>query len=136
MTHKLKMTGIAAAVCLISAFSCTDLEDFEKRIDSLEARLDALETIIPKLNSNLEAIQALSEKRMINEVIYDEASRRYTLTLTDGEVITLEQGSIGTANPPKMSIDNEGYWMADYGQGAEPVLCSGEKVKTLYNIHR
>lgn len=123
------MTGIAAAVCLISALSCSDLEDFEKRIDSLEARLDALETIIPKLNSNLEAIQALSEKRMINEVIYDEASRKYTLTLTDGEVITLEQGSIGTANPPKMSIDNEGYWMADYGQGAEPVLCSGEKVK-------
>ena len=49
----------AAAFTLGMSAACTDLSDFEDRIDSLEGRVTALETQIKGLNANIEALQQL-----------------------------------------------------------------------------
>lgn len=120
------LSMLSAAALLFGAVSCTDLSDIEERLDSLESRVKAIETIIPALNSNIEALQALAGGGTINNV--EEKDGVYTITLSNGETLTLNQGSIGVANPPVMSIDNDGYWMVDYGSGAEYVLIDGNKV--------
>ena len=111
-----------ALIGVFSALSCTNIDDFEKRLESLESKVEALEKLIPGLNNNIDALKELAGGSMINKVDFDETTEAYTLTLTNGNTIVLNQGSIGVANPPVMSINEDGYWMADYGKGAQLVL--------------
>ena len=121
---------IAAAMLAIGmAAACTDLNDLQKKVESLESRVTALETLIPNLNSNIEALQVLVSGTTINSAT--ESNGVWTLVLSNGQTITLTAGSIGVGNAPVMSVDKDGYWMVDYGQGAEYILSNGEKVKAL-----
>ena len=124
-----KIFRIFAAAALIAGVSaaCTDLSDFEDRIDSLEGRVTALETQILGLNANIEALQQLVAGGTINSATNNNGV--WTLVLTNGETLTLTQGSIGVGNPPVMSVDKDGYWMVDYGTGATHILIDGNKVK-------
>lgn len=124
----------AIAAVLVSwtfAFvSCTDLSDLEKRVDSLDSRITALENQISGLNSNIEALAALAGGATINSVT--EKDGTYTIVLTNGETITLAQGSDGIGFAPKMSVDKDGYWMVDYSDGKGSVYltdASGNKIK-------
>lgn len=116
----------SACALLIGAAACSDLSEIEDRIDSLESRVQAIENIIPALNGNIEALQALAGGGTINKVEYKDGV--YTITLSNGETLTIYQGSVGVANPPVMSIDKDGYWMVDYGTGAQHILADGQKV--------
>lgn len=116
----------SACALLLCAAACSDLSDIEERLDSLESRVKAIENIIPALNGNIEALQTLAGGGTINKV--EEKDGVYTITLSNGETITVNQGSVGVANPPIMSIDGNGYWMVDYGAGAGYVLVDGNKV--------
>ena len=108
---------LASAVLFAGVFTaCTDLSDLEKRVDSLESRVSALEKVIPSLNSNIEGLQALMNAGTINSAV--QANGVWTITLSSGETISLTEGSIGVGNAPVMSVDKDGYWMVDYGQGA------------------
>ena len=109
--------------------SCTDLSQIEQRVDELENRVTAIETQMKTLNSNVEALQALAEGGIISSV--EEKDGVYTITLGDGSTITLTQGSVGVANAPVVSIDKDGYWMVDYGQGADYIRVDGQKVKAV-----
>ncbi|MDE6871118.1 MAG: DUF4988 domain-containing protein [Bacteroidales bacterium] len=121
----------AVLISLALAFvSCTDLSDLEKRVDSLDSRITALETQISGLNSNIEALSILAGGATINSVT--ESNGTYTIVLTNGETITLSQGSDGVGVAPKMSVDKEGYWMVDYNDGNGSIYllnASGEKLK-------
>lgn len=121
----------AACAVMISAISCADISDLEDRLDSLESRVKAIENIIPSLNNNIEALQALTEGTTINSV--ENLGDKYKITLTNGEVLYITQGSIGIAAAPLMSVDKDGYWMVDYQDGYGPVhvLKEGEKVKAV-----
>ncbi|MGN1210709.1 MAG: PL29 family lyase N-terminal domain-containing protein [Candidatus Cryptobacteroides sp.] len=109
--------------------SCTDLADIEQRVDELENRVTALETQVNTLNLNIETLQALAEGGIISSV--SEKDGVYTITMGNGTILTLTQGSVGVANAPVMSIDSEGYWMVNYGSGAEYILVGGQKVKAV-----
>ena len=119
----------AAAFTLGMSAACTDLSDFEDRIDSLEGRVTALETQIKGLNANIEALQQLVAGGTINSATNNNGV--WTLVLTNGETLTLTQGSIGVGNAPVMSVDKDGYWMVDYGTGATYILIDGNKVKAI-----
>ncbi|MGN1211926.1 MAG: PL29 family lyase N-terminal domain-containing protein [Candidatus Cryptobacteroides sp.] len=118
----------AAAALLLASVSCTDLSSLENRLDNLESRVKAIESQLPALNANIDALAKLAGGATINSVELKDGV--YTITLSNGETITLTQGSVGVANAPVMSIDKEGYWMVDYGSGPEYVLRDGEKVKS------
>lgn len=117
---------------LISVFAliltaCTDLGELESQVKSLESRVQALETQIKNLNANIEVTSALMQAQTISSVTQNDGT--YTITLSNGEVITLTQGSTGIGKTPVMSIDNEGYWLVDYGEGKVYVMNDGKKVK-------
>lgn len=120
--------NISIFTSLLVLASCSDLNNIEDRLDSLENRIEVLENVLPRLNANIEALQALSNAGTINSV--SEKDGVYTLKLSNGETITLTQGTVGVGNPPIMSIDKDGYWMVDYqdGKGAGYLLLNGEKV--------
>ena len=125
------ITRIIAAALLVSGISaaCTDLDDLQQKVDSLESRVTALETLIPNINANVEALQVLVNGTTINSATQKDGV--WTLVLSNGETITLTAGSLGVGNAPVMSVDKDGYWMVDYGNGAEYVLMNGEKVKAV-----
>ena len=121
---------IFAAAAVIGGIlaSCSDLSDLEQRVESLESRVTALEKVIPSLNENIEALQTLMSAGTISSASQKDGV--WTITLSNGENISLTQGSVGVGNAPVMSVDKDGYWMVDYGKGAEYI--NGEnKVKAL-----
>ena len=125
------ITRILATVALIAGVftACSDLDDLEKKVDALESRVTALEKLLPGLNENIASLQALMSGGTINSATQKDGV--WTLVLSNGETLTLTQGSIGVGNAPVMSVDKEGYWMVDYGKGAEYVLMNGNKVKAV-----
>ena len=100
-TAKITITAILSLMTV----SCNLLSDLEDRVDNLEARIQVIETIIPTLNGNIEALKALAEANCIVSV--ETVDNNYKLTLSDGRTINLKQGSIGSSNAPVLSIDNE-----------------------------
>lgn len=119
----------AAAFTMGVSAACTDLSDIEDRLDSLEGRVTALETQIVGLNGNIEALQQLVAGGTINSATVKDGV--WTIVLSNGETLTLTQGSVGVGNAPIMSVDAEGYWMVDYGNGATHILIDGNKVKAV-----
>lgn len=120
---------MATFVAATSVIGCTDTDDLEKRIDEIDARVTALEKVTEALNENVAALQAIAEGKTINKV--EENSGTYTITLSDGTELKLNQGTEGMGKAPLLSIDDEGYWMADYQDGKEPqyiLSASDEKV--------
>lgn len=120
---------MATFVAATSVIGCTDTDDLEKRIDEIDARVTALEKVTEALNENVAALQAIAEGKTINKV--EENSGTYTITLSDGTELNLNQGTEGIGKAPLLSIDDEGYWMADYqdGNGPQYILsASDEKV--------
>lgn len=122
------VAGIAAITSVFSG--CTDMTEFENRLETLESKVEALETVVNSINSNIEAIVTLVEGSCtINSVT--EKDGVYTVVLSNGEEIVLTQGTIGVGNAPVVSVDKEGYWMVDYGQGAEYIYADAEKTKKI-----
>ena len=118
--------ALSAAGLLLGAAACSDLSEVNDRLDQLEGKVQVLESVIPTLNSNIEALQTLAGGGTINKV--EEKDGVYTITLSNGQTLTINQGSVGVANAPVMSLDKDGYWMVDYGTGAEYLLVNGNKV--------
>lgn len=120
---------VTLAAIAISAIACDALSEMNDRIDSLESRIKAIESIIPSLNNNIEALKALASGGTVSEVVLVDG--RYKMTLGNGEIVYLTQGSHGSA--PTMSVDAQGYWMADYHDGYGPVyvLSNGNKVSAV-----
>lgn len=122
---------LPALMALAAFSSCRRLDELEKRVSSVESRVQALENQIKALNKNIKAVEALMQAGTINSV--SEKAGVYTIVLSNGEKLTLNQGSVGVANAPIMSVDAEGYWMVDYqdGNGKSYIMKGSEKVKAL-----
>lgn len=120
---------ILALSCLsfLLVGGCTNLDEINTRLDSLESRVSALEQQITALNQNVAATAALMQAGTIISAVQQDGE--WTITLNNGQVIKLVQGSEGEAVIPVMTIDSEGYWMIDYGTGASYILQNGQKVK-------
>lgn len=108
--------AIAVSAGLLA--SCADIEEINNRLDEYDGRITALETVTTNLNKNVEALQTLYSGATINSAT--NANGTWTILLSNGETLTLTQGSIGVGNAPVMSVDADGYWMVDYdGNGGE-----------------
>lgn len=124
----------AAGLLTLAGVSCTDLSSIEKDLDSLESRVTALETQIKTLNENVTALQALRNATTIKSATHNTTENTWTVELSDGTVLTLNDGVIGEGKTPALSINAEGYWTVDYKDGKGYVLvkdASGNPVKAL-----
>ena len=124
----------AAGLMTFAAVSCTDLGPIEKDLDALESRVTALETQIKTLNENIIALQGLRNATTIKSATHDATKNTWTVELSDGTILTLNDGVIGEGKTPALSINKEGYWTVDYKDGKGYVLvkdAAGNPVKAL-----
>lgn len=110
---KLFKSLLVAAVAL-AAVACqqSDIDDLERNIDDLRTRLTALETQVDVLNDNVAALQKLLNGATVNSV--EELNGVYTITLSNGETLTLTQGTEGGYYTPTIGVDDEGYWIVSF----------------------
>lgn len=124
----------ATGLITLAGVSCTDLSSIEKDLDSLESRVTALETQIKTLNDNIIVLQELRNATTIKSATHNTAENTWTVELSDGTVLTLNDGVIGEGKTPALSINEEGNWTVDYkdGKGYVPVKdAAGNPVKAL-----
>ena len=125
---KAKRFGTALAVSACLSAGCSDLDEYKNKVDELDGRVTALETVTTNLNKNIVTIQTLYGGTTINSATKD-ANNVWTIVLSNGETLTLTQGRIGEGKAPVMSVDADGYWMVDYdgaGGNAPEYIMNGE----------
>ncbi len=129
MKKMLTILALAATCCFAGCKDDTD--DLWDEVNGLKSRVEALETQVKVLNDNIEALSALAQQgATITEA--KEENGTWTITLSNGDVLTLKQGSEAEAVVPVMGIDAEGYWVVDYrdGKGFVRILVDGKPVKS------
>lgn len=128
MKKLLTILALAAACCFAGCNDDTD--DLWDEVNALKSRVEALETQVNVLNDNIEALSVLSQSGITIADVKEEDGT-WTLTLSNGDVVTLNQGSDAEAVIPVVGIDAEGYWVVDYrdGAGFVRILVQGEPVK-------
>lgn len=95
----------------VLVFAGCDTDDLRNDIDDLKNRVESLEAQVASINENMNALRVLIDgNKTISSYTYDETTGAYTLTLSDGNVITLTQGVTGTVNYPTIGIDENGNW--------------------------
>ena len=109
---------------VVFALAGCKTDDLEKDIDALTDRVTSLEAQVSLLNENLNALRVFVDggKTITGYTTQGTApDLTYTITLSDGETITLSQGSVGTVSTPEIEIEN-GNWIingTDTGVKAE-----------------
>lgn len=95
---------------LMCGFTACDTTDLERDINSLKDRVEDYEAQVQKLNDDMNIIRVLLDgNKTITSYSFDGTN--YTLTLSNGETLTLTQGVMG-ANYPSITIDEEsGNWI-------------------------
>lgn len=105
---------------LMCGFAACDTTDLERDINSLKDRVEDYEAQVQKLNDDMNIIRVLLDgNKTITSYSFDGTN--YTLTLSNGETLTLTQGVVG-ANYPSITIGENGNWViagTDSGVRAE-----------------
>ena len=106
---------------LVCGMAACDTTDLERDINSLKDRVEDYEAQVQKLNDDMNIIRVLLDgNKTITSYSFDGTN--YTMTLSNGETLTLTQGVVG-ANYPSITIDEEsGNWIiagVDSGKKAE-----------------
>lgn len=105
------LASIAIAISL--SVSCTDLSEIEKRIDSVENQLEALQTQVSQLNNNADLLQALKDAKTIKEIKKENGVT--TIILSNGDKYEIPDGANGEpGSTPQLTIDDKGYWSVSY----------------------
>ena len=115
---------VCALLCTISC-STYDYDSILEQLRDHEARIQKLEALCNKLNSNIEAMQvvltALEQNDYVTDVVKvveNGIEVGYSITFAKGGTVTIYHGSNGAdGSAPKVSIrkaaDGEYYWTAD-----------------------
>ncbi|WP_195474621.1 PL29 family lyase N-terminal domain-containing protein [Bacteroides zhangwenhongii] len=90
------------------AFVSCNTDDLERDIDALKDRVASFETQVQQLNDEMNIIRVLLDG---NKTITDYSidGDTYTLTLSNGETLTLTPGVVG-GNYPSIEIGENGNW--------------------------
>lgn len=96
---------------LMCGFAACDTTDLERDINSLKDRVEDYEAQMQKLNDDMNIIRVLLDgNKTITSYSFDGTN--YTLTLSNGETLTLTQGVVG-ANYPSITIGENGNWIIE-----------------------
>ena len=110
---------------LLAIVSCNRYDEIWEQLRDHEERIQKLEALCNKLNSNIEAMQAVLAALEQNDYVTDVVKVvengievGYSITFAKGGTVTLYHGSNGAdGSAPKISIrkaaDGEYYWTAD-----------------------
>lgn len=121
---------LAWAMAIAISVGCHNLTDLENRVNVLESKVEALETVIDVLNGNVSTMQTLIQNS-IPVTSVTQTGDTYTLAFADGSSATLAQGSEGVGVTPVVSIDADGYWTVNYGNGVEYIYADEAKTQKV-----
>lgn len=94
------------------ALAACDTDDLRDDVDNLKDRVESLEAQVSLLNDNMTAIKRLLEGgQTITEITNTDGT--YKLKLSNGETISLTQGSKGEVKYPEITVNSEGQWVVN-----------------------
>ena len=106
--------------------SCDNHDDLWSSLNDLTGRVEALEAQVDALNGNIEALQALYGGATINHVA--KQGDKWVITLSNGEVIELAQGTTAEAIVPLIGITEDGKWRYSVDNGASWIVLDAKAV--------
>ena len=134
MKNKLTCACLLLGGMLLTA-SCEDTDALKNDINSLEERVEALENQVAMFNENIASLHTLLQKGVIiSSYTHDATKGTYTLTLSDGTVLTLAEKTADFGNTPLVSVDANNNWQVSYDNGTTftPVTdANGNPVQAL-----
>lgn len=134
MKNKLTCACLLLGGMLLTA-SCEDTDALKNDINSLEERVEALENQVALFNENIASLHTLlQEGVIISSYTHDATQGTYTLTLSDGTVLTLAEKTADFGNTPLISVDANNNWQVSYDNGTTftPVTdANGNPVQAL-----
>lgn len=102
---------IGVALMVLSLGACKT-DDLERDIDALKDRVTAMEAKVDRLNESMNMIRVALDGNKTIQSYTENEDGSYTLTLSDGNVITLTQGVVGATDVyQEVSISSNGYWV-------------------------
>lgn len=102
---------IGVALMVLSLGACKT-DDLERDIDALKDRVTAMEAKVDRLNESMNMIRVALDGNKTIQCYTENEDGSYTLTLSDGNTITLTQGKIGTIDEyQEVSISSNGNWV-------------------------
>ncbi len=132
-----KILTAFAALAILAFAGCdddTDLSEVELRLDDLEERMSTYEADIQGINDDIYALQTLvGNSGSISISSVTESDGIYTLVLSNGQTITINQNATSEVVMPEISINADGYWTVN-GEvltvDGNPVPASGDAGET------
>lgn len=104
-----KYIGVALMVLALGACKTDDLE---RDIDALKDRVTAMEAKVDRLNESMNMIRVALDGNKTIQSYTENEDGSYTLTLSDGNTITLTQGKTGATDVyQEVSISTDGNWV-------------------------
>lgn len=97
------------AVSSFLLFSCS-ASDLRKDVDELNAQVKSIEAQVELLNSNVEALYYIMNPQNQTVESVTPLGDKYVLSLSNGEVITLQIGQPGTIDQPNVVVGDDGMW--------------------------
>lgn len=102
---------IGIALIALSLGAC-NTDDLERDINTLKDRVTAMEAKVDRLNEGMNMIRVALDGNKTIQSYTENEDGSYTLTLSDGNVITLTQGVVGATDVyQEVSISSNGYWV-------------------------
>lgn len=102
---------IGVALMVLSLGACKT-DDLERDIDALKDRVTAMEAKVDRLNESMNMIRVALDGNKTIQSYTENEDGSYTLTLSDGNTITLTQGEIGATDVyQEVSISTDGNWV-------------------------
>ena len=139
--------AVGAATSMVSCVNFDDSEIWDK-LNEHEQRIEELERVCSRLNSNIEALQVVMQALQENDYVTgvtkiceDGVEIGYSLAFANGGTVTIYHGKDGQdgekgedGSAPKIGIrkasDGEYYWTADEEWLTDE---NGEKIPAVYN---
>lgn len=102
---------IGVALMVLSLGACKT-DDLERDIDALKDRVTAMEAKVDRLNESMNMIRVALDGNKTIQSYTENEDGSYTLTLSDGNVITLTRGVVGATDVyQEVSISTDGNWV-------------------------
>ncbi len=117
-----KILGYLVAAALF-AVSCDGAAELEQRRDDAAGRLDALNEAIDHLNAEIALLQAVAAGSTISSVSGEGSS--WEITLSNGTLVSLPKGKVPVGDAPLLTLDTDGCWQVDYGNGPVAITYPG-----------
>ena len=109
-----KIIGYLITAALL-AVSCDGAADLEGRRDAAAGRLDALTGSLEDMNAELALLQAVASGGTVASVSGEGSN--WEITLSNGTVLSIAKGCRPVGSAPVITLDADGFWQVDYGNG-------------------